>query len=231
VKRKLYGMKKGDIKLRTSMEETINKYVHFISSALLYNGCRHKTRMKIEEKSYKKGHYPCIPSHGIISLLIDLINVMEKLRNSLENQHYMPKFLDAGCGIGNVVLLARNVGCVATGIEYDLRTYRLAKKLIDSDSYYPNGTIIKGDITTFDKYGDYDIIYYYQPMNKSELMNQFLEKLSNDMKIGAYIISYGSQPPSILNRNSNGSKIIRIHNTTFNTIYKKVRQTNTKKKK
>lgn len=100
-----------------------------------------------------------------------------------------PKFLDIGCGIGNIVLLAKAVGYAADGLEYNPKIYEVAKLVCRGTA----AKIFKADMNKFDHYGDYDVLYYYQPMTGNTDMNKFTRKLAEKMKPGAYVIAYGSK--------------------------------------
>jgi SAM-dependent methyltransferase len=141
---------------------------------------------------YKKSnedHYCFIPSRNIA----EIIDILYKVKRQL---HTPPiKFLDCGCGIGNIMLIAEAVGYEAYGIEYEKVTCKIAKdltwKLRAVRGNRKNGSIIHGDITTFEYYADYDVIYYYTPIKDFTKRKQFREKLANDVKVGGVVISYG----------------------------------------
>lgn len=97
------------------------------------------------------------------------------------------KFLDIGCGIGNVVLLAYQVGFDAYGLEYNKKIYDIAKNVLPVGS----GRIFKGDMIDFKRYNQFDVLYYYVPMNNVKAMKKFVIKLMKAMKCGAYVIPNG----------------------------------------
>jgi SAM-dependent methyltransferase len=97
------------------------------------------------------------------------------------------KFLDIGCGIGNIVLLASVSGFYADGLEYNRDTYKVAKQVCKY-----NMKVFHGDMRKFRHYKEYDVLYYYQPISDGEEMEKFSFKLSREMKPGAYVITNGS---------------------------------------
>ena len=122
-------------------------------------------------------YFPFIPSS-------DAAWVIDRLTRVQMHQDGMKlKLIDCGCGIGNVMLLAKSIGYYVYGIEYDLESSKIAESLTDSK-------VVCGDILTFDGYADFDVIYYYTPIRDVDKMRKFLEKIINDMKVGGIIVSY-----------------------------------------
>jgi len=83
-------------------------------------------------------------------------------------------------------LLADTIGYKASGLEYDSKICKVARKLVYTS------TTMKGDMRTFRNYNKYDVLYYYQPMMGTETMTKFSAKLAKAMKPGAYIMCYGT---------------------------------------
>lgn len=145
-------------------------------------------------KKTNEDHYCFLPSHHITEIEKDLRKVQKLLSPPM-------KFLDCGCGIGNIMLLAQAMGFIVYGIEYEEETALIAKELIGNTEYIEltNGlvntieyeAVIQGDITTFKHYSDYDVIYYFTPIKNLKKMRTFTKKLAKDMKVGSIVISYG----------------------------------------
>ena len=93
-----------------------------------------------------------------------------------------PKFLDCGAGLSFVTTLAGGLGFDATGVEWNDGYVSLAKGL------FPSTKIIRGDVLTFDGYGDYDVIYYYGPFSDEDIQRSFEEKVEAEAKVAAVII-------------------------------------------
>ncbi|MCI0556691.1 MAG: class I SAM-dependent methyltransferase, partial [Anaerolineae bacterium] len=70
------------------------------------------------------------------------------------------KFLDAGCGIGMSVRLAQYHYFEAHGLELDRTCITRAKRVFGKDHA---SRLIHGNILRFDRYGDYDAIYFWVP--------------------------------------------------------------------
>jgi len=89
------------------------------------------------------------------------------------------KFLELGCGGGNVVRFANNIGYKSTGVEINRE---LTKDLV-------NVQIINCDIKLLSpyEYQTNDVIYIYSPFNEG--FDEYVEMVVDSMKVGAYIMT------------------------------------------
>ncbi|KKL63401.1 hypothetical protein LCGC14_2175440, partial [marine sediment metagenome] len=165
-----------------------------------------------------KDHYSFIPK-GPESVIIALTKAMDLLKkhNPEARDKYIAayKFLDAGCGAGNIMLLANCLGFKVWGIERDEDTIKLAHKLLHRYNE-PGRGIIKADLVTYKDYGNYDVIYYYQPM-RGKKMDLFVDALCNQTKVGAIVLAFGG-----------GSQILKDkrfkqHKAQYVRIYRKTK--------
>ncbi len=97
------------------------------------------------------------------------------------------KFLDAGCGVGNIMLMAKRLGFESYGIDNDDKTIALARKLLRCG----REKIIQADLTKYRSFGKYDVIYYFTPMFDTKPMHKFVIRLAGQMKVGAIVIPFG----------------------------------------
>jgi len=93
------------------------------------------------------------------------------------------RFLDVGCGIGNVLLFAEQFGFETYGIEKDEYPFQIAAKLIGEDR------IAQADIWSYDGYGEYEVIYYYRPFSGREQQLRFERLIEDTMKAGGILIA------------------------------------------
>lgn len=116
---------------------------------------------------------------------IELLNEARKINPKAK------KFLDAGCGIGNILLIAKSMGFCEdyTGIEKFRIELNTGIKFIGGNK--KDLRIIKDDILKFKRYHEYDVIYSYTPFADSSLQRKVLIKTIKDMKVGAIIIPVG----------------------------------------
>lgn len=90
------------------------------------------------------------------------------------------KFLDIGCGIGTKVMLA-DVLFDASGFELNEEYLKVAKLIGCRDVW-------QGDALEFEKYGDYDILYFYCPFRDDMLQVKFERHVYKHMRKGAILI-------------------------------------------
>lgn len=131
---------------------------------------------KVHKRNKSYPFIPYTPSIAIEQLMIAF--------NHLKNIPGTKRFLDAGCGIGNIMLLARTMGFDVCGLEIDPTVIKVAKQInrdIASD-------IKKQNITTYKKYSNFDVIYYFCPIDQREKQQKFEEYVENQMKVGAILI-------------------------------------------
>lgn len=120
------------------------------------------------------------------------------------NKEFNPhSFIDAGCGIGNIMLIARNILIRAEknkdfppiqGIDFDPVNIKKAKIILDIKHPYQKDQykLIKGDIRTFKHYNKYDVIYFYVPLIEREELYKFLDNVYTTAKPGTVIIHHGA---------------------------------------
>lgn len=95
------------------------------------------------------------------------------------------KFLDIGAGMGTKVILA-SVLFDAYGIELDPANVEKAKAI-------GLNRIGVADALAFDRYNEFDVLYYYRPISDAVLYRQFEEKVHADMKAGALVAPMHSE--------------------------------------
>jgi len=142
---------------------------------------------KSKQIAKKNGCHYFIPSS-----ILDSIYWLKLVKQHLKKKDILePKFLDAGCGIGNIILLANQLGFDADGIEIDNRNLRIGKAIASRQNYWSlNGIkITKGNILTFKHYSKYDVIYFYCPLSDHVKEVEFENKITDEIKVGAVIIA------------------------------------------
>lgn len=159
---------------------------------------RRERHFREEQEAYSQGSYPFIP-HSTFVTIMQFEALREDLRlerrwSGHESSRRMNRrFLDAGCGIGNILLIAReaNLARHFHGIEFFDDTYEKAQSFLGLDTKNPVSgiKIFKEDILKFENYHDYDIIYFYCPFNDAALEIKFEELVEDSMRVGAVLIA------------------------------------------
>ena len=101
--------------------------------------------------------------------LIPLYNIFKKGMN----------FLDLGCGAGNVLRYANNIGYTVKGIEFNLNLLKY------TGEYETEGEDIRNLKESV--YGNFDVIYSYKPIKEG--FDDYLNKVINNMKTGSFILT------------------------------------------
>ncbi|MGD9161704.1 MAG: methyltransferase [Desulfobacteraceae bacterium] len=147
-----------------------------------------------ERGEHVRGSYKFIPNHApdVVQCFLKATYILcretlwTRSKNSL-------RFLDVGCGFGNIMLLAKATSLANEihGLEHNVSNVRAAKRLLGvkrgKESIYK---VIKGNALKFNGYGNYDIIYFYQPFQDYELAKQFERRLIHQMQVGAAVIPF-----------------------------------------
>lgn len=130
-----------------------------------------------------KDRYPFIPL-STEEALHQLLGAIDHLRKREDNKYYTKySFLDAGCGFGNIMMMAAEVGFKPYGLEIDERLITHAKRV-----NYHWRNIRHKDILKYTRYGQFDVIYYYCPFCNGKLQQKFEERVEDQMKVGAILM-------------------------------------------
>jgi SAM-dependent methyltransferase len=150
------------------------------------------TECKAKQSRQKKGCFDFI-AHSLPQVANCIHLAVKYLKENKKHSIYYPKFLDCGCGYGNIMFLAYHLGCSAHGIDLNERALNLART--NNGRNYPEAKhwrVYRRDILTYKDYGEYDIVYYYCPMQDGSLEKKFEAKLANDMRVGAIALPFYS---------------------------------------
>ena len=112
------------------------------------------------------------------------------------------RFLDVGCGPGNVMLIAETYGFTPFGIEYNPSLVRKAS-YPQLRQHFPAGTeggIYQQDAFAFLHYGDFDVVYLYCPVADHSLEVNLENMIESRLKKGAIYIANLKQDQSIMKK-------------------------------
>jgi SAM-dependent methyltransferase len=175
-------------------------------------------RHQISESIYKSDNplvarWYFIPAYSK-SVVRNLVKVNHLLNRS-GKEH--PTFIDAGCGIGWVTYLANLLSFESYGLEIEEANVSVGKKKFFSYSY-PEKLLV-GDILQHD-YSGYDCIYYYCPIRDTNLQKKFEARVENQMKTGAYLISFHKQDKTI----ERDKRFTRPNKKLYPELWKKIKK-------
>lgn len=100
-------------------------------------------------------------------------------------------FLDIGCGIGNVLLVAEMMEFSVEGLEKDEYPFSVAAKLIGQEK------VVQSDIWEYDHYHTFDVIYYFRPFHEGNLERRFERFIEDQLKPGGILIANRKMDNSI----------------------------------
>jgi len=170
------------ITVKVKMPKLSEKLIKLSSNLLndyVYKGHRNCPEPKNLNGSFK---FIGLDSEHVIRLMMVLVSYLKTQGNI-----YTKKFLDAGCGIGNILLIAKSLQLNVYGLEiHKPYIYYLKKESCVYDSSRKN--IIETDILKYRGYGKYDIIYFYCPFQDARKEKRFELNVAKQMKVGAYLL-------------------------------------------
>lgn len=152
----------------------------------------------IQEKA-KKGEFRYIPFS-----LPTFLEQLEVVAKALEipgrwEGERRKTFIDVGCGVGTKVAIAAEAGFDASGIEITPKYVAVAKRLVANTKMgyvfnslrYPP-TIHLGNALKHD-YSNYDVIYFYWPIQHQPTERRLEAKMFREAKRGTLFIANGYQ--------------------------------------
>ncbi len=105
------------------------------------------------------------------------------------------RFLDIGCGIGNVLLVAEQMDFSVWGIEKDEFPFKVAAKMIGSRF------ISQTDIWQYDGYDKFKVIYYFRPFHEGNMQRKFERYVEDQLQPGGIVIANRKMSEEIENDN------------------------------
>lgn len=175
------------MELKGKSHQAMYRKIHLLSGLIHAMTSPYEKMCQDGPNKLPKGSYPFISNRNLEVVLDTLIAI--KTRFPVTGNY--PKFLDAGCGIGQIVHLAQYVGYQAYGIDLDDDMLKEGRKMFSK--YHNRPFLTKADITKYRNYSKYDVVYYYCPMNNHDKEVKFERYVDKKVKIGAIIISFMKQ--------------------------------------
>lgn len=118
-----------------------------------------------------------------------LANAHLARRLLMARRHKGPaRFLDVGCGGGVKVVLAAELFDEARGLEYDAGYVEAAQRTFSAMRALRCG-VVHADGLTYEGYGDFDVIYFYQPMSDVDQLHRLEERIATTARPGTLLIA------------------------------------------
>ena len=114
-------------------------------------------------------------------VLDQLLFVSSYIHASWRSAGELPKFVDIGCGFGNVMLFAEQMDFQVFGLEKDEASLEVARSLFEPEQ------LIQEDIRNYTGYDRFDVIYYFCPLTEGQ--REFERFVEDRMKKGAILIA------------------------------------------
>ena len=144
-------------------------------SMFIQGACQKQTFLEDPDRTFSNNYgvknnsipYPCIPLHT--SRFLELVRGALDIYKGKEKT----RFIDAGCGVGDKVVLASMFFDYSCGVElsrFIASCGRSINRLSSRDE------LLEGDITTFD-FSPYNIVYAYNPIQTYDGMYDFFKNL------------------------------------------------------
>lgn len=142
-----------------------------------------------KENSHK--YYKYIPADGYI-----IMNIYKKVLERIKKRkkHFI-SVLDVGSGIGGAILTMRTVERMMkinkvirySGLEIDPNLIPIADRLLKEN--WKESETIQCNALNFKNYKEYDIIYYYHPIEDEDLQKRLERKIEKDAKKGTIVMA------------------------------------------
>lgn len=131
------------------------------------------------------GYFPDIP----LPTEVFVENIHAAYRICLAQGRPRPlRFIDVGGGGGTKVHLAATYFDLADSLEYDPDYAAAAGRMFEVVGAQRCRSI-EGDGLTFERYGDYDVIYFYRPISDQPLLHQLEEKIVREARPGTVLVA------------------------------------------
>lgn len=134
---------------------------------------------------------PGAESHADIALpgayFFELMEAAQRIL--LAQGHDGPmRFLDMGCGGGSKVVAALGAFEEARGADSNPAYVAAARAFLTQLGHDPD-LIEEADALRYDKYGEFDVIYFYRPLKAPELAAQMEARVIDQARPGAVIVA------------------------------------------
>lgn len=159
------------------MEHELDAYLGVINRFIAYHG--HNSLKTTQHRSGESYPFVAMDTRQVFE---QISFVHDYLGMEGENAEKNFRFLDVGCGIGNILLVAEQYGFDVAGFEKDEASCRFAKDILGKDRVW------LADAWKFENYGEYDVVYFFRPLPEAGPQSKLEQLIEDSIKPGAILI-------------------------------------------
>lgn len=112
---------------------------------------------------------------------LDAVKMLTEARKACQGN--WPKLLECGAGFGFTAALAKELGFDVTGIEIMPAYVEVSRQ------FFPSVRMFLEDLLTFDRFGEFDAIYYNGPFADERTQIEFENKVERCLRPGGVIVA------------------------------------------
>ncbi|MEN8200517.1 MAG: methyltransferase domain-containing protein [Thermodesulfobacteriota bacterium] len=159
------------------MEHELDAYLGVINRFIAYHG--HRSLKKTDHTTAEAYPFVAMDTRQVFE---QISFVHDYLEMEGRNEDRTFRFLDVGCGIGNILLIAEQYGFDVYGFERDEASCRIAMDIIGKERVWLD------DAWKFENYGDYDVVYFFRPLPEAGPQSKLEQLIEERIKPGAVLI-------------------------------------------
>lgn len=160
------------------MENELDAYLGVINRFIAYHG--HRAVKNTQHDTSKAYPFIAMDTRQVFE---QISFVHGHLDMEGKNAAQTFRFLDVGCGIGNILLVAEQYGFDVYGLEKDAYPCSLAKELIGKERIWQE------DAFAFNRYNDFDVVYFFRLLPDAEPQARLEKMIEERIKPGAILIA------------------------------------------
>ncbi len=160
------------------MENELDAYLGVINRFIAYHG--HRAVKATQHDTSKAYPFVAMDTRQVFE---QISFIHDYLRMDYENAAKTFRFLDIGCGIGNILLVAEQYGFDVYGLEKDEYPCRLAMELIGEDRVWLE------DAWKFERYNEFEVVYFFRLLPDAGPQARLEKLIEDQIKPGALLIA------------------------------------------
>ncbi len=159
------------------MEHELDAYLGVINRFIAYHG--HRSLKETQHTTSEAYPFVAMDTRQVFEQ-ISFVHGFLKMEGENARQNF--RFLDVGCGIGNILLVAEQYGFDVFGFEKDEASCRFAMEILGKERVWLE------DAWKFEKYADFDVVYFFRPLPEAGPQSKLEQLIEDRIKPGAILI-------------------------------------------